>query len=553
VSGNNGNVRSHTIGPNPNLTQVYGYNQLNQLTSASETNPGATSTFWTRSYGYTNGNMYVTNNGPQVNGSPAIPLTNDTPTGTATGGTSWFNANNTINSWGTDANGNVTGIGTPSRLFTYDAENSQTSFTSNPGTGSASTSTYVYDGTGQRVQKTTGGVTTTYVYDAFGNLAAEYSSAGVPSVCGTPTCYFTVDNLGSTRMVTDATGVSAVSRYDYLPYGAELLVGIGGRTQAQGYQTSADFVNPKYTGQMRDPETGLDYFHARYYSSAQGRFQSADPANAGADLSDPQTWNGFGYVANNPVSDTDPSGLGFWSSFGGFLGNLGLNILTAGLDNFFGGDLFGASGGPLGGLVGSAAGSVNSGQPWNEQWSASSGSLNTGSVFGSGSAGGLVFSFEQSFGADVRLEAVTLPPGGAALGLGQAVGAVKATARSILTTLGGSYPGPELTNLIWSLRARSQQELAGENALDVYGVLSLATAIPRSSWQKKKFLKGLANDPKSPSWMKQWLRDGRVPPGYNVDHIVPLSLRAPDRPSNMRLVLEDDHVTHHIFYHPWRP
>jgi hypothetical protein len=69
-TGNNGNVRSHTIGPNPNLTQVYGYNQLNQLTSASETNPGATSTFWTRSYGYTNGNMYVTNNGPLVNGSP---------------------------------------------------------------------------------------------------------------------------------------------------------------------------------------------------------------------------------------------------------------------------------------------------------------------------------------------------------------------------------------------------------------------------------------------------------------------------------------------------
>ena len=37
--------------------------------------------------------------------------------------------------------------------------------------------TYVYDGLGQRVSKTSNGMTTTYVYDAFGNLAAEYNGA----------------------------------------------------------------------------------------------------------------------------------------------------------------------------------------------------------------------------------------------------------------------------------------------------------------------------------------------------------------------------------------
>jgi hypothetical protein len=40
-----------------------------------------------------------------------------------------------------------------------------------------------------------------------------------------------------------------------------------------------------------------------------GRFQSPDPANAGADPSNPQSWNGYSYVYNNPLSYTDPSGM----------------------------------------------------------------------------------------------------------------------------------------------------------------------------------------------------------------------------------------------------
>jgi hypothetical protein len=59
-------------------------------------------------------------------------------------------------------------------------------------------------------------------------------------------------------------------------------------------------------------------------SGAQGRFQSVDPGNAGANPADPQTWNAYAYVGNNPLSYTDPSGLGFWSDF--------LDILGIGLD-----------------------------------------------------------------------------------------------------------------------------------------------------------------------------------------------------------------------------
>lgn len=63
-----------------------------------------------------------------------------------------------------------------------------------------------------------------------------------------------------------------------------------------------------FTGKERDNETGLDYFEARYYSNLQGRFTSADPLLASAELSDPQTWNRYAYGTNNPVGFTDPTG-----------------------------------------------------------------------------------------------------------------------------------------------------------------------------------------------------------------------------------------------------
>jgi hypothetical protein len=53
----------------------------------------------------------------------------------------------------------------------------------------------------------------------------------------------------------------------------------------------------------------MDFFPARYYASAVGRFTSPDPMNLGADLLDPQTWNGYAYVRNNPLALVDPMEL----------------------------------------------------------------------------------------------------------------------------------------------------------------------------------------------------------------------------------------------------
>jgi RHS repeat-associated protein len=89
-------------------------------------------------------------------------------------------------------------------------------------------------------------------------------------------------------------------------------------------------VNQKFTGKERDAETGLDFFEARYFSAAQGRFTSPDEFKGGfldaftgqaafqsgplpyADISDPQTLNKYAYVRNNPLRYTDPDGHCLW-------------------------------------------------------------------------------------------------------------------------------------------------------------------------------------------------------------------------------------------------
>jgi RHS repeat-associated protein len=86
-------------------------------------------------------------------------------------------------------------------------------------------------------------------------------------------------------------------------------------TAAIGIRASAQLnrIWPRYTGKERDTESGNDYFGARYYNSATGRFLSPDwSAKAEpvpyAKLDNPQSLNLYAYVGNNPLSRTDPTG-----------------------------------------------------------------------------------------------------------------------------------------------------------------------------------------------------------------------------------------------------
>ncbi|MFY9553322.1 MAG: RHS repeat-associated core domain-containing protein [Blastocatellia bacterium] len=299
---NNGNVLKQTItlpgSPNAVMIQSYTYDALNRLGTATET--GA----WTQTYDYDRWGNRAVRSGSH------IPTPRQTPTSNSPSDLpALFNqVNNRIKAtteYGYDAAGNLTSmpgiVAGPSDTMTYDAENRQKTFNGTAGQ-------YFYDGDGRRVKKIDGSGTTVFVYNAVGQLIAEYHSDAVPQPAGGGgTSYLTSDHLGSTRVVTDGRG-NVKARHDYLPFGEELRANIGQRTTAMKYD-GADSTKQKFTQKERDSESGLDYFLARYYSSAQGRFLSIDPQNAGTTKKDPQSWNGYMYGRNNPLKYVDPDGL----------------------------------------------------------------------------------------------------------------------------------------------------------------------------------------------------------------------------------------------------
>jgi RHS repeat-associated protein len=146
--------------------------------------------------------------------------------------------------------------------------------------------------------------------------------------------YYHLDPLGSVRAVTSQGG-QVVERHDYLPFGEEWC-----GTQPCG----ASGGQPKhFTGKERDVETGLDYFGARYYASQLGRFTTLDPVYTWQDNSvDPQRWNRYAYVRNNPLKHIDPDGRVLetpWDAFNVSVGVVSLwgnlrqgNVVAASVD-----------------------------------------------------------------------------------------------------------------------------------------------------------------------------------------------------------------------------
>jgi RHS repeat-associated protein len=135
-----------------------------------------------------------------------------------------------------------------------------------------------------------GTVTRDFIYFS-GKRVARRDAGGIVH-------YFFSDHLGSSNVVTNATGTTIEEESDFYPFGGERVITDTIANQAY-----------KFTGKERDPESTLDYFGARFYQASIGRFLEADSLLNSGRPWNPQTWNRYPYVLNQPTTFLDPSGL----------------------------------------------------------------------------------------------------------------------------------------------------------------------------------------------------------------------------------------------------
>lgn len=106
------------------------------------------------------------------------------------------------------------------------------------------------------------------------------------------TVYVQSDQVGSPSLLTD-TGGHLVGRTKGLPFGE--------RAWSSGTQSARRFTNHE------DQPGSPVYMQARMYLPAYGRLAQPDPAYDQTKL-DPESWNLYSYVTNNPVTHTDSDG-----------------------------------------------------------------------------------------------------------------------------------------------------------------------------------------------------------------------------------------------------
>jgi RHS repeat-associated protein len=188
----------------------------------------------------------------------------------------------------TPASGSVTAYG-------YDQAGRLVSYTHG-----STTASYAYNGDGLRMSKTVDKKTSSFCWDLADGLPLILSSGstyyvtgpgGLPleQLSGTTVLYYSADQLGSTRLLTKASGAVAAS-FTYDPYGT-LAKHTGTAKTAFGF-----------AGQYTDWESGLVYLRARYYDPSTAQFLTVDPAVG-------STRSPYTYVGGDPINVTDSSGL----------------------------------------------------------------------------------------------------------------------------------------------------------------------------------------------------------------------------------------------------
>jgi RHS repeat-associated protein len=121
-----------------------------------------------------------------------------------------------------------------------------------------------------------------------------------------PDTFWHVDWLGSARLASSASQRTITFDRAFAPFGETYNTVTGGTS------------NPDFAGLTQDTVSGEYDAEHRQYHPGQSRWISPDPAGLNAvDASNPQSWNRYAYVLNNPLIYTDQSGLDYCQDQGG--------------------------------------------------------------------------------------------------------------------------------------------------------------------------------------------------------------------------------------------
>ncbi|GAB3039922.1 hypothetical protein GCM10027285_25660 [Oleiagrimonas citrea] len=289
-----GNITAMGDAPGANpASESYSYDPLQRLTAVTESD---SSTLESYTYNKTGDRLSKTGNGQA--------------TGTYTYAA---NTHHLIQAgtdpYSVDADGETTSIqraGT-TYSFTYNARQRMATAQDGAGTPVA----YTYNALGERIRKTANTtVTDRFQYDEASHLLSRSRTDGSrdyiwlgslpvalvdePAAGGASTeSYVVADDLGSPRMVADASGNQIWSwAKQGNPFGEQ-----------QPTSGSGFVFNLRFPGQYYDQEAGLAYNLSRDYLASAGRYTESDPLGLRAGL------DAYAYVESQPIGRSDLEGL----------------------------------------------------------------------------------------------------------------------------------------------------------------------------------------------------------------------------------------------------
>jgi len=174
--------------------------------------------------------------------------------------------------------------------------------------GTTASDGFLYDNEGNRVLQrvSTSSVTDTTTFDGYTDTVlsggttttTKYYSANSQRVAmrtSSTLSYLLADALGSSTVALTSSGSTQAVQL-FAPYGSVR------------YSQGSIPTTYNFTGQRLDSQTGLLYYHFRYYDPVSGRFVRADTTQTNAGGMDP-----YAYVGENPETRDDPTGHDWWT------------------------------------------------------------------------------------------------------------------------------------------------------------------------------------------------------------------------------------------------